>query len=585
MILNAALFLAEFLSGYFFLGGFAFSWVDQVRLVALALVFIALVVAFQYGLIRWFTGERNFPKALRPLLGAHLPWVLGCFWPLVNGLNLPDPHNTLQRKVEILMGVILITHLFLFARILLRGAWDRGWKASKVFGWVGVVVFAGATCWTATVCDLSGDEPHYLLMAYSLLHDGDLDLSNNYANRDYGHFYHRGDLEPQSLEHIIEGRRYSHHPLGPVLLILPGFALAGRLGAALTMALLAALTLYLTMRVLEETGAKDWPLHAVGMVGLASSPLLLFAGLIYPEIPTACLVALSLLLFLRKRWGWLGLCLGLMLWMHNRNVLLVIPFLLMALYEIGKNQNPTQRRKDAKGSHLIKNIGNLLMGFILPVTALMLYFHSLYGVWTPLGAHNEPFTSLFRLSHFWDGFFGLLLDQECGLWFHFPIFGMAVTGGVILFLSKNPLRFVALGTLVFYYLFMSFYENLGLTPATRYMVGVTPLLLLALYPAVVRLKKGEWWTRLTIFSFFAGVFVNWILAAVPWMRYNKLNGENWVLKIGGSFLHLPLTAMNPAFQAPVVATKSYVMSAITVGITAVLSVWFLREKTRQSKRR
>lgn len=478
-----------------------------------------------------------------------------------------------MRKVEILLGVIIITHLFLFARLLLSRSSNNGWKTSKTFGWIAVIVFAGATCWTATVCDLSGDEPHYLLMAYSLLHDGDLDLSNNYANRDYEHFYHRGDLEPQSLEHVIDGRRYSHHPLGPVLLVLPGFALAGRLGAALTMALLAALALYFTMRVLEETGAQGWPLHAVGMTGLASSPLFLFAGLIYPEIPTACLVALSLLLFLKKRWAWLGLCLGLMLWMHNRNVLLVIPFLLIGLYEIGK----AERR--------IVEWGKLFVGFAIPVAALAIYFHAIYGVWTPLGAHNEPFTSLFRLSHFWNGFLGLLLDQECGLWFHFPIFGMAVTGGIILFLSKNPLRFVALGTLVFYYLFMSFYENLGLTPATRYMVGITPLLLLALYPAVERLKKGEGWTWLTIFSFFVGVFVNWILAAVPWMRYNKLNGENWILKIAGSFLHLPLTVMNPAFQAPVVDSKTYLMSAFTVGITVILSIWFLREKIRQGNRR
>jgi len=68
------------------------------------------------------------------------------------------------------------------------------------------------------------------------------------------------------------------------------------------------------------------------------------------------------------------------------------------------------------------------------------------------------------------------------------------------------------------------------------------------------------------------------------MRYNKLNGENWILKIAGSFLHLPLTAMNPAFQAPVVDGKSYLMSAFTIGITVALGVWFLIDKTRHDKR-
>lgn len=572
MIINISLFLAEFLSEYFFIGAFAFSFTDQVKFALLALLVIAVVLAVQTAIVRWITTEREFPKILRALLWAHLPWTFGVFWPIVQNITLPDPHNTLVRKVEILLGVIIITHLFLFARLLLSRSSKNGWKTSKTFGWIAAIVFTGVTCWTATVCEPSGDEPHYLLMAYSLIHDGDLDLSNNYANRDYEHFYHRGDLEPQGLEHVIDGRRYSHHPLGPVLLILPGFALFGRLGAALTMALLAALALYLTMRVLEETGAMGWPLHATGMAGLASSPLFLFAGLIFPEIPTACLTALCLLLFLKKRWVWMGFCLGLMLWMHNRNVLLVAPFLAITSYEIGKD-----RERMAEW-------GKLAGGFLLPVAALAVYFHSLYGVWTPLGAHNEPFTSLFRLSHFWDGFFGLLLDQECGFWFHFPIFGMAVTGGVILWLSKNPLRYVIVGTLVFFYLFMSFYENLGLTPATRYMVGITPLWLLALYPAVERIKKWEGWAWLTVLSFAVGVFVNWILAAVPWMRYNKLNGENWILKIAGSFLHLPLTAMNPAFQAPVVDGKSYLMSAFTIGITVALGVWFLIDKTRHDKR-
>ncbi len=567
MILNLCLFLAEFLSEYFFLGSYGFAFWDQVKQGAIALTLITVVLVVQFFLVRWITTERDFSKILRSLLIAHLPWVLGILWPLVQRVTLPDPQDTLVRKVEILLGVILISHLFLFARLLLKGSSRKDWKDSKIFGIVAAILFVGTTLWTATVCDLSGDEPHYLLMAYSLIHDGDLDLSNNYANRDYEHFYHRGELQPQGLEHVVDGKRYSHHPLGPVLLVLPGFALAGRLGAALTMALLAALALFLSMRVLEESGSKGRPLHATGIVGLFSSPLLLFSGLIFPEIPTACLVALSLLLFIRKKWLWLGLSLGLMLWMHNRNVLLVLPFLLFTAYEIFK----IKKNKWTE-------VGKLALGFAVPVAFLSLYFYSIYGVWTPLGAHNEPFTSLFRLNHFWDGFLGLLLDQECGLWFHFPIFGLMVTGAAIWWKSKIPLGRLAVGVLLFYYLFMSFYENLGLTPATRYWVGVTPILLLAIFPSIEKMKKKDLWMKLSVLSLAVGVFANWILAAIPWLRYNKLNGENWILKIAGSFLHLPLTAMNPAFQTPVVEPKTYVMSGITIGLTLALSVWFLMEK-------
>lgn len=500
---------------------------------------------------------------LTPLLLTHLPWLAGFGLPVMLQMTLPDPHNFLLRKVELLFGLMWITHLFAFCGWLLWRTRKNGKKVSYTFGLVAVFFFMGATLWT-TQCDLSGDEPHYLLMAYSLIHDGDLDLTNNYQHKDYEQFYHRGELQPQGLEHIVDGHDYSHHPLGPVLLVLPGFFLFGRLGAALTISLLTALALYLTLRVLELTGAKGRALQAVAAVGLFSSPFLLFAGLIFPEIPSACLVALTLLLFLQKRWFWLGVTQGAFLWMHNRNVLLVIPFLLVIGYEfLRSNDRFTKAWRFAAG-------------FAIPTALLALYFHSLYGVWTPLGAHNEPFTSLFRLNHFWIGLLGLLLDQECGLWFHFAIFGMTAAGALMLWSSKNPLRHLAIGALLFYYLFMAFYENLGLTPGTRYFVSVTPLMLFMLYFAFAKLKFSVW-EILTLVSFVGGVLINWVLAVIPWMRYNKLEGESMLLKTLGNIVHLNLTAGQPAFQAPVITSQSYAIAGFWFVVTIGLSFWFWRE--------
>ena len=585
MTLNFFIFFIEAISAYFLISApsdvnpyfhiFENGMFPFFLFIFISVLFVVWIEAF---FLRWMTKEKNWKKPVRTTLLSHFPWLLTWSYPFFLRMNLPEPHDFELRKIEILLGIILITHVFLFTRFLLAGSYKKLLRNSTVFGFVSAFLFVGVTFWTATVCDLSGDEPHYLLMAQSLIRDGDLDLSNNYQNKDYLQFYHRGDLQPQALEHVIDGKRYSHHPLGSVLLVLLGFAIAGRLGAALTMALLAALALYLTLRVMEETGSKGVALWAAGAIGLFSSPLLLFSGLIYPEIPTACLVALSLLLFIKKRWGWFGVVQGAMLWMHNRNVLLVIPFLLFAVWEIAKIQFFPLWLRIFKKGNVSKDIGKLLVGFAVPVIVLTAYFYHIYGVLTPLGAHNEPFTSLFRLSHFWDGFFGLLMDQECGLWFHFPIFGLVLMGGAALYRSKNPLRFMALGVLGFYYFFMCFYENLGLTPATRYWVGVTPLLLFVLYPAIEKMKLWDVWARLTVLSFAVGVLVNWLLAAVPWMRYNKLNGENWILKIAGHFLHSPLTAMNPAFQAPVVEMKSYIMSAIPMAITLALTIRFLKDK-------
>src|SRR3954451_4620395 len=41
----------------------------------------------------------------------------------------------------------------------------------------------------------SGDEPHYLLVSESLIHDGDVDVKNDYLGRRY-HAYYAGHLDP-----------------------------------------------------------------------------------------------------------------------------------------------------------------------------------------------------------------------------------------------------------------------------------------------------------------------------------------------------------------------------------------------------
>ncbi len=569
--LNILIFLLEGISIFAFLlmSPLSTPWLESAPGFILAFILFGAVVLLEAALARWIIGGKDLLRFIRPVLFTHLFWLFSWVWPWVEPMNLPPPHNFDLRKIQTLLGVIVISHLFAYSAWLIAKARHNGWTVSKTFGCVAAFFFIGTTLWTASVCDLSGDEPHYLLMAYSLIHDGDLDLANNYQNKDYLNFYKRGTLEPQGLDHLEKGKIFSFHPLGPALLVLPGFLLGGRLGAALIMSLLAALTLFLTMKVLEVSGAHGPPLQAVGWVGLFSSPVLLFSGLVYPEVPTAFLVILSLLLFLKKRWGWLGFCLGILLWVHNRNVLLVMPMMAVLGYEWFREGN------DKWGKAWRSTVG-----FFIPAFLLILYFEKMYGVFTPLGAHHEPFLSLFPYQRFFTGFFGLILDQECGLWFHFPVFALMVTGGILLFRSTSPLKGFILATFCFYYLFMCFYENLGLAPATRYMVGITPLLWVMLYPAFEKIKAWDFWAKLTLGSFALGMAVNWALCAVPWIRYNKLQEGNLILILLGKFLHMPLAEWEPMFQVSTVEIKSYLLSAFWVLVTVLLSILFLKTEAK-----
>jgi hypothetical protein len=71
-----------------------------------------------------------------------------------------------------------------------------------------------------------GDEPHYLVMAQSLLSDGDLDLTDEFAAREYAPFY-GGDLAPHTSPNTPPGRLYSMHSPGLPALLLPAYALGG----------------------------------------------------------------------------------------------------------------------------------------------------------------------------------------------------------------------------------------------------------------------------------------------------------------------------------------------------------------------
>jgi len=79
----------------------------------------------------------------------------------------------------------------------------------------------------------AGDEPRYLLMARSIASDGDIDLRNQYARREYRSFY-SGTLRTNGR--VIAGRLVEPQPAGVSVLIAPAYALGGSTAAELVIA-------------------------------------------------------------------------------------------------------------------------------------------------------------------------------------------------------------------------------------------------------------------------------------------------------------------------------------------------------------
>ncbi len=169
--------------------------------------------------------------------------------------------------------------------------------------------------------EYGGDEPHYLLAAESIVHDGDVDVLDEYASRAYAGFYpHR--LQPHGQE--TDGRLNEPHGVGFPLLIAPAYALGGAKAVELFLAAIAALGVALAYRLALRVAPDPWAAGAALAVGL-SPPLLAYSTAVYPELAAATALAgaalLAVRLDTRVSWRDASLCfllLGTLPWLGTK---------------------------------------------------------------------------------------------------------------------------------------------------------------------------------------------------------------------------------------------------------------------------
>jgi len=90
---------------------------------------------------------------------------------------------------------------------------------------------------------VTGDEPFYLLTAQSLLSDGDLDLRDEYRNREERRFWDGSVRLWKQMKPTSDGRLLSPHDPGLSLLTLPAYAAAGLRGVQRLLVVLWALAM------------------------------------------------------------------------------------------------------------------------------------------------------------------------------------------------------------------------------------------------------------------------------------------------------------------------------------------------------
>ena len=312
-----------------------------------------------------------------------------------------------------------------------------------------------------------GDEPHYLMVAESLLRDGDLSLERDYALGRYTGF-HDAPLEPHYRVRGRAGAIHSLHAVGLSVLILPAWALAGYAGVTVFMALLAALVALEVRQWVGELTGRDGLAEAAGWVSALAPPLVHYAGLVFTEVPAALLLSFGLR---RGRDAALGrggaLAVGLaaaaLPWLNVRYAPLAALVLAHALW-----RHPRRR---------------IALAALVPAVAsgvgLIVYHQVLYGFWDPRRVYGRrPELAPSTLA---EGLPGLLLDQEFGLLVYAPVFLLALPGFVFLWRRDRRLSIAAGAAVVVVLLTAGSWHMWrgGFNPPARFLVPIVPLLAVA----------------------------------------------------------------------------------------------------------
>ena len=319
----------------------------------------------------------------------------------------------------------------------------------------------------------AGDEPHYLVIAESLLTDHDLKVENNYRRGDY-HAYFRDNLRPDYLRRGQNGEIYSIHAPGLPALIAPIFALFGYPGVLALLAIVSGcatgLAWIAAWRVTDDVAAA-W----FGWAGTAlSMPFFFQSFVVYPEAPAAAVVIVAVLTLLDgadasvSRLAWTGVALALLPWMHLRLALLAGAFgLVIAVRQLDASQWP-------------RRVAALLAVPAISAVCWLVFFYVIYGTPDPRAPYGGSQQA--ALANLPRGLIGLAFDQQFGMLPNAPVSICAVLGFAALIRMRRRLAIELLIVALPYTLSVAAFGMWwgGTSSAARFL---TPLMLTLAIPA------------------------------------------------------------------------------------------------------
>ena len=422
---------------------------------------------------------------------------------------------------------------------------------------------------------ITGDEPHYLLVADSIVRDHDLRVLNNYMiDTPVERAVKMKLYVPEQMPWHVQNQ-FSRHNLGlPFLLALP-YAIAGVAGAKIFMALLAGFWPFLLYKVLFQiTESKRWSVLFAFTLGIGL-PFTAASNQIYPDLLGGAIILYVAEKIFGRFYGryeepfspamnlWLGALVGFLPWLHVRMLAPALLLLLAHIYVEAKSD-----RSVARPRHYLFAAAVAFCLFAL----LFVYNRAAFGNFMGAYASDSVYLDVKENAMI---FFGLHWDQSQGMFIEQPLLLLGLVG--VIPLVKANLR----GAILLALLYVSVLLPNSVHPAwyggfafpgrffwTAFALWVFPLAFTIKY----LLKRN----RLLLKLLCTGSIILQVWYAAKWIfNDNFLLNQRFAVWASRSFFESTrLLFLLPSFKDFDVYLKhpaNYV--AVTAGLLLIISGW------------
>ncbi len=477
--------------------------------------FLGLTILFFLGLaFAWIGAARleagadrvRFPDALKSGLLSWFPLLFLLLSPIL--LNDYLDRGDFRRRLLTLGLAVLAALLYLkavdlgpalTARTGRLKKWEETFAALPIRKKLVILFLAAFLIYNLATLVLvlrgitfTGDEPNYLMTTHSLFRDGDINLANNYAQKDYFQFYSQKDNPRLKLAvYARHGKKgpdfvYPINLPGLSVLLLPRYALSRLFeggartflikGSLAVWAALLGLQVYLLILRLwrnERRSLGVWFLYSF------TAPVLFFASHLYPEV----FIAFCSVLIYRRLTDdrpistgtalALGFLLSTFLWFGVKYNFLFGPLAIFGVYHIFRKGRDWPRA---------------VAFAALPVLSLLLFAFfvwTLYGTFSPFAVYEGVMTAekaqsfkeallgiplLQRVETFFDYF----LDQRDGLILYAPFAAFTLLGMVEMFRRRRrEVWWILFLTMPFLLNYAFFTHRQGYSPQGRVLMPIS----------------------------------------------------------------------------------------------------------------